>query len=150
MVERIKVKFHRENPQVLLPERESGGAGAYDVRAFLKEAITLEAGERAAIPTGLRVELPEDFILSVRPRSGLAIHHGITLVNSPGTVDSDYRGEIKILIINLGKSGFRVENGERIAQLVLERAYPIEWVEAQDELRESERGEKGFGSTGRV
>ncbi len=146
----VTVKFHRLETGVGLPERKSGGAGAYDIKAFLTEPLQLKPGERAAIPTGLKVEIPDGFILSVRPRSGLAINHGVTCINSPGTIDSDYRGEIKILTVNLGSEPFTVQKDERIAQLVLERAFQINWQEAQDDLAESERGENGFGSTGRI
>ena len=140
------VKYKKKYPDVVLPQKESSGAAGYDIRAYLKEPIEIISGGRAAISTGLMVEVPENFVLSVRPRSGWAINKGITLVNSPGTIDSDFRGEIHILMINHGASAVTVHNGDRIAQLLLEKSYNIEWME--DTLAESERGEQGFGSTG--
>ena len=105
-------------------------------------------GERASIPTGLRIELPEGYEAQVRPRSGLAIRHGVTILNAPGTIDSDYRGEIRVLLINHGLETFTIEPGDRIAQLVVAPVSRIVWQQAES-LEESGRGEGGFGSTGR-
>ena len=107
----------------------------------------LAPGERAAIPSGIAIALPHGFEAQVRPRSGLALNHGVTVLNAPGTVDADYRGEIKVILINLGRSSFVVERGMRIAQIVVARIEPVRW-RVSDTLPASERGEGGFGSTG--
>ena len=109
--------------------------------------MVLAPGERALVPTGLAVEIPAGWEGQVRPRSGLAARHGLGLVNSPGTIDSDYRGEIKVILIHLGQEPFTLKRGERMAQLVLQRVERVEWQEARD-LADSERGEGGFGSSG--
>lgn len=145
----IIIEFEKLHKDAEIPERKSQGAGAYDIRACLDEPVTLLPGERAAVPTGLRVQVPEEYILSVRPRSGLALHDGVTLINSPGTIDSDYRGEVKVLIVNLGQQKVEITHSERIAQVILERAFPVDWVETTRGLSKTERGEGGFGSTGR-
>jgi len=121
-----------------------------DVRAAVPEddPILLQAGERAMIPTGLSVAIPQGYEIQVRPRSGLAAKHGLTCLNTPGTIDSDYRGEIKVILVNLGQSAFTINRGERIAQLVLAPVTQLAWEEV-DELDETERGEGGFGSTGK-
>ena len=116
--------------------------------AFLEESITLKPMERALIPTGLFFEIPEGFEIQVRARSGLAIKNGITCVNSPGTIDSDYRGEVKVILINLGSEDFVINNGDRIAQLVVSPVTIGNFVKA-DFLEDSERGDGGFGSTGK-
>ena len=118
-----------------------------DLRAAVEDPITLAPGERASIPTGIAIALPAGYECQVRPRSGLAMKHGISMVNNPGTVDEDYRGEIGVLLINHGDEPFRIERGERIAQIVIARYERIEWNEVND-LPESIRGEGGFGSTG--
>ena len=130
-----------------LPKYESKWASGFDVRAQLSEAITLEPGERTLVPTGLSMEIPEGYEVQARPRSGLAIKKGIGLVNSPGTIDADYRGEIKIIIINLGQDAFVVEDQERIAQLVLAPVVQAQFEEVE-ELSDTDRGAGGFGSTG--
>lgn len=119
-----------------------------DLRANLSEPITLQPLERTLIPTGLFIQLPQGYEGQVRPRSGMAIKHGITVINSPGTIDSDYRGEIRIPIVNLSQEAFTIEDGERIAQLVIAQHALIEW-DAVEVLEESERGTGGFGHTGR-
>lgn len=119
-----------------------------DVRANIDEAVVLRPLERAMIPTGLSIELPEGYEMQIRPRSGLAAKHGITVLNSPGTIDADYRGEIRVILVNLSNEEFRIEAGERIAQMVVARHEQVEW-ELTEELGESERGEGGFGSTGK-
>jgi len=121
-----------------------------DVRAAVsqEEPILLQAGERAMIPTGLSVAIPQGYEIQVRPRSGLAAKHGLTCLNTPGTIDSDYRGEIKVILINLGQDAFTIQRGERIAQLVLAPVTQLAWIEV-DALDETDRGAGGFGSTGR-
>lgn len=146
--QKICVIFHKCHPYVEIPARQTGGSAGYDIKAFLENSVSLNPGQRIAIPTGIRVELPAGFVLSVRPRSGLAINHGITMINSPGTIDADFRGEIKILMVNLGLEPYVIHNGDRIAQVLLEKIFEIEWSEAQ-ELEQTKRGDQGFGSTGR-
>lgn len=118
------------------------------MRAFIPEDITLKPLERKAIPTGLFIELPQGYEAQLRPRSGLAFNHGISLPNSPATIDSDYRGEIKVILINLSNQDFVVKNGERIAQMIIAKYEQITWAEVA-ELSETERGSGGFGHTGR-
>ena len=118
-----------------------------DLRAFLPEMVSLEPGERKLIPTGISIELPEGYEAQVRARSGLALHHGIGMVNGVGTIDRDYRGEIGVLLINLGSEAFPIQNGDRIAQLVLAPVTRAQWTEV-DDLETTRRGEGGFGSTG--
>lgn len=118
-----------------------------DLRANITEPITLEPLQRVLVPTGLYIALPEGFECQVRPRSGLAVKHGITVLNSPGTVDADYRGELRTLLVNLSDKAFVIEPGERIAQMVIARHEHVEWEEVEV-LDETERGEGGFGSTG--
>lgn len=130
-----------------LPGYASEGSSGLDIRASLEQPICLEPGKIKFIPTGLAVSIPSGYEIQVRPRSGLALHHGIGMVNSPGTIDSDYRGEIGIILINWGEKPFVVENGDRIAQMVLCRTYRAEIVEVQ-ELDQTHRGEGGFGHTG--
>lgn len=142
-----KIKFTVENGAKIPTYQTSGAAGA-DISAFIKEDIVLHPFERAMIPTGIKIAIQDGFEVQVRPRSGLAAKNGVTVLNTPGTIDSDYRGEIKVILINLGKDDFVVKNGERIAQLV---ASPVTQAvfEKADSLGETERGEKGFGSTGK-
>ena len=130
-----------------LPQYETGQAAGLDVRANITESITLGPLERALVPTGLYVELPEGYEMQVRPRSGLAAKHGLSLVNSPGTVDPDYRGEIKVILVNLSNTPYELKPGERVAQLVVARFTRVEW-ESVEVLDETERGAGGFGSTG--
>ncbi len=133
-----------------LPAYETSGSAGMDVRAAVPvaEPITLKPGERAMVPTGLSVAIPEGYEIQVRPRSGLAAKHGLTCLNTPGTIDSDYRGEIKVILINLGAEAFVIQRGERIAQLVLAPVTRLAWSEV-DALDETARGAGGFGSTGR-
>lgn len=131
-----------------LPRYATPLSAGMDVRANIDEAVTLRPLERAMIPTGLSIELPEGYEMQIRPRSGLAAKHGITVLNSPGTIDADYRGEIRVILVNLSNEEFRIEAGERIAQMVVARHEQVEW-ELAEELAESERGEGGFGSTGK-
>jgi dUTP pyrophosphatase len=140
----VKIINHSPYP---LPQYETAGSAGLDLRANITEPITLGSLERTLVPTGLFIELPQGFEAQVRPRSGLAIKKGLTLVNSPGTIDSDYRGEIKIILVNLSNQPQAVEPGERIAQMVIARYEQVEWAEAAS-LSETERGAGGFGSTG--
>ncbi|MBC6990988.1 MULTISPECIES: dUTP diphosphatase [Hymenobacter] len=130
-----------------LPSYQTAHAAGMDVRANLEEAVTLKPLQRALIPTGLFLEIPVGYEAQVRPRSGLAYKHGIGLVNSPGTIDADYRGELKVLLVNLSADEFVVQDGERIAQLVVARHETVEW-QAVEELTETGRGAGGYGSTG--
>ena len=131
-----------------LPAYETIGSAGMDVRAAVsqEEPILLQAGERAMIPTGLSVAIPQGYEIQVRPRSGLAAKHGLTCLNTPGTIDSDYRGEIKVILINLGQDAFTIQRGERIAQLVLAPVTQLAWIEV-GALDETDRGAGGFGST---
>ncbi|MCB0712253.1 MAG: dUTP diphosphatase [Ignavibacteriae bacterium] len=131
-----------------LPSYATDGAAGMDLRAAVDRPITLAPGERASVPTGIAIALPRGFECQVRPRSGLAMKHGISMVNNPGTVDEDYRGEIGVLLINHGEEPFTIERGERIAQIVIARYERITW-EMVGELPESNRGSGGFGSTGK-
>lgn len=133
--------------QHALPSYETIASAGMDLRANLAEAIILQPMERALIPTGLFMELPIGYEAQVRPRSGLALKKGITCLNSPGTIDADYRGEVGVILANLSKETFVVENGERIAQMVIAKHERAEWIEVE-ELTETERGAGGFGSTG--
>lgn len=140
----IKIINKSQHP---LPNYETIASAGMDLRANLSKPITLNPLERAIIKTGLFIELPIGFEAQVRPRSGLAAKKGITVLNSPGTVDADYRGEIGVILVNLSNEAFVVENGERIAQLIIAKHERAEWIEVQ-ELSETSRGEGGFGSTG--
>lgn len=133
-----------------LPEYATALSAGLDLRARLDGPVVLEPGERRLIPTGLHIELPEGYEAQVRPRSGLAYKHGLTVLNAPGTIDADYRGEIGVLLVHHGQAAFTIEPGERIAQLVVARYSRVEWVPVQDtaELALSERGAGGFGHTG--
>ena len=130
-----------------LPQYETALAAGLDVRANITESITLGPLERTLVPTGLFIELPEGYEMQVRPRSGLAAKHGLSLVNAPGTIDADYRGEIKVILVNLSNTPYELKPGERVAQLVVSQFTRIEW-EPDEELGETERGTGGFGSTG--
>ncbi|MDD4669782.1 MAG: dUTP diphosphatase [Bacteroidales bacterium] len=130
------------------PEYATKYSAGMDLKANITEPITLGPLQRAMVPTGLFIELPEGYEAQIRPRSGLAAKYGISVTNSPGTIDADYRGEIKVLLVNLSADPFVINHGERIAQMVIARHEKVEWQEAES-LEESERGEGGFGSTGR-
>lgn len=141
----VKVINKSKHP---LPEYATIMAAGLDLKANLDNAILLKPMQRELVSTGLFIELPEGYEAQIRPRSGLASKHGITVLNSPGTVDADYRGEIKVLLINLSGSDFQVSDGERIAQMVVSQHAQVAW-KAVTELKESERGDGGFGSTGK-
>ncbi|WP_339611140.1 dUTP diphosphatase [uncultured Planktosalinus sp.] len=130
-----------------LPHYETIASAGMDLRAFIQESVTLQPLERAIIKTGLHIELPVGTEAQVRPRSGLAAKKGVTVLNAPGTIDADYRGEIGVILVNLSNEAFTVENGERIAQLVIARHERAEWMQVKT-LSETSRGEGGFGSTG--
>jgi dUTP pyrophosphatase len=131
-----------------LPNYETRQSAGMDLRANLSEAVTIGSLERAIIPTGLFIELPVGYEAQIRPRSGLAAKKGITVLNSPGTIDADYRGEIKVILVNLSKEEFRIEDGERIAQMIVASHERVQWESALT-LAETERGAGGFGSTGK-
>jgi dUTP pyrophosphatase len=130
-----------------LPAYATEGSAGMDLHANIHESITLQPLERSLIPTGLRIQLPQGYEAQVRPRSGLALKRGLTCLNSPGTIDSDYRGEIGVILVNLGNEVQTIERGERIAQLVIAQYTQITWT-AVNNLAQSERGTSGFGSTG--
>jgi len=141
----VKVINKSKNP---LPNYETIGSAGMDLRANLEEAIVLAPMERKLVPTGLFVEIPLGYEGQIRPRSGLSIKHGITLINCVGTIDSDYRGEIKIPVVNLSNETFTIEHGERVAQFVLAAHGMVEWS-LEESLNDTKRGAGGFGSTGR-
>ena len=143
----MKVKIVNHSP-FALPAYATAFSAGMDLRADLQEPIVLGSLERALVPTGLHIELPAGFEAQIRPRSGLAARHGISIVNAPGTIDADYRGEIKVVLVNLSKEPFTVQPGERIAQMVVARHETVEW-EPVETLEESDRGSGGFGSTGK-
>lgn len=151
MEDKIIIKVKRittEYNDIDLPHYTTHGSAGMDIRAAVKDEMILKAGQIDLIPTNLIVEIPEGFEIQVRPRSGLAVKHGIGILNSPGTIDSDYRGEIKIIMMNFSKEDFVIKRGERIAQLVVSKVYKAE-LEESDELIETKRGQGGFGHTGR-
>ena len=131
-----------------LPEYATVSAAGMDLRAFIDSPIELQPLERKLIPTGLFIELSVGFEAQIRPRSGLAFKHGITVLNSPGTIDADYRGEVKVLLVNISNEKFVINDGERIAQMVIAKHEQVNW-QLTDELTESERSAGGFGSTGK-
>ena len=143
----MKVKIVNRSPYPL-PAYATALSAGMDLRADLQEPLVLGTLERAMVPTGLYIELPAGFEAQIRPRSGLAAKHGISIVNAPGTVDADYRGEIRVILVNLSNEPFTVEPGERIAQMVVARHEQVEW-ESVEALSESGRGSGGFGSTGK-
>ncbi len=140
----IRIVNHSKHP---LPAYETSASAGMDLRANLDTSITLKPLERALVPTGLFVEIPAGYEAQIRPRSGLAIRHGITLLNAPGTIDADYRGEIRIILVNLSGEEYTVKDGDRIAQMVIAEHKIVRWV-AVERLNHSERGAGGFGHTG--
>jgi dUTP pyrophosphatase len=141
----VRLAHARDLP---LPRAESRGAAGVDLRAAIEAPVRLDPGERRLIPTGLCIALPGGFEAQVRPRSGLALRHGILIPNSPGTIDADYRGEIQVLLMNAGSEPFQISRGDRIAQLVVAAFVRPEWVEVES-LDVTDRGDGGFGHTGR-
>lgn len=145
----MKIQFkklpHAED--LPLPSYESEFAAGIDIRAALKEPLTLKPGERKLVPSGLKMAMPQGYEAQIRPRSGLAYRNGITMLNTPGTIDADYRGELKMLAVNLGNEPFTINHGDRIAQMVIAPVIQAEVSEVKD-LSKTERGDGGFGSTG--
>ena len=148
-MERVKIhiKRLRKDPLVALPQYMTEGSSGMDLFACLQTELTLQPGERRLIPTGVSVAIPEGFEGQMRPRSGLAIRNGIGLINAPGTIDADYRGEIAALLINFGNEPFTVRNGDRIAQMIISRVFRATWEEVED-LPPTQRQGGGFGHTG--
>jgi len=141
------LRVKKKHEKVPLPRYETGGSAGLDIRAFIPSDLAIQPMERAKIPTGLFLEIPEGYEAQVRPRSGLALKWGITVLNSPGTIDSDYRGELEVILVNTGSESFTVKNGDRIAQMVISPVVRVSISEAE-RLSETERGSGGFGSTG--
>lgn len=131
-----------------LPEYATALSAGMDLRANIDEPVTLRPLQRSLIPTGIYIQLPEGYEAQIRPRSGLAVKHGISIVNSPGTIDADYRGEIRVILVNLSDEDFIINDGERICQMVIARHTRVEWLQV-DDLDETERGSGGFGHTGK-
>lgn len=145
----IKIKrLSDEFKDIPLPVYATRGSAGLDIAAAVKEDIIIPKGKIGFVPTDFSVEIPEGYEIQVRPRSGLAVKHGITVLNSPGTIDSDYRGEVKIILINLGEQDYKISRGERIAQLVVSKVYQAKFTEV-DDLNDSHRGEGGFGHSGK-
>lgn len=141
----VKIRNESNNP---LPAYQTSHSAGMDLHAFVEEEIHLSPGDRMLIPTGLFIELPEGFEAQIRPRSGLALKYGITVLNSPGTIDADYRGEIKVLLINHSKEAFSIKSGDRIAQMIVAKHETVRWEQGKD-LSETERGAGGYGSSGK-
>lgn len=146
-MDKVEVKIIN-NSGHSLPAYSTESSAGMDVRACLKEPVVLQPLQRALIPTGLRIQLPQGYECQIRPRSGLALKHGISLVNTPGTIDADYRGEIGVIMINLSNEPFTVNDGERICQMVVTRYSHTTWIPVE-QLDDTERGDGGFGHTGR-
>ncbi len=144
----VKVLFKRLDPKAQIPKYKTNGSSGLDLMALIEDPIKIKAQESALIPTGISIAIPQDTEIQIRPRSGLAAKSSISVLNTPGTIDSDYRGEIKIILFNHGKKEFTVNNNDRIAQMVLMPILKIEFKEV-DELPETLRGSGGFGSTGK-
>jgi dUTP pyrophosphatase len=145
----IKVKkISEQYNDIPLPEYETSGASGMDIRAAIDDELIIKSGSYGLIPTNLSVEIPKGYEIQVRGRSGLAVRHGIGILNAPGTIDSDYRGEIKIILFNFGQQDFVIKRGDRIAQLVLSRVNFINW-ETTEKISKSKRGKGGFGHTGK-
>ena len=142
-----KIQIKKLSDSVLIPKYETLGSSGMDIAAFIKNSITINPGEKALVPTGFSIAIPRGYEVQIRPRSGLAAKRNITVLNTPGTIDSDYRGEIKIILINLGREKFIIENGDRIAQMIICPVIQLDLEEVK-ELSDTERGSGGFGSTG--
>lgn len=143
----VKIKRIREGSDIPLPRYMTSHSAGMDLYADIEGEMILNLGERKLIPTGIAIALPDGFEAQIRPRSGLAINHGITLLNSPGTIDADYRGEISVIMINLGDNSFTIKRGDRIGQMVINKIFHASWEEAE-ELDNTKRGSGGFGHTG--
>lgn len=151
MSETVDVKIKRLNDDfgdIPIPGYSTSGSAGMDIRAAVTDEVIIEPGTIILVPTNLSVEIPNGYEIQVRPRSGLAANHGIGILNSPGTIDSDYRGEIKIILINLSKDRFTVKRGDRIAQLIISKVYTANLIQVEN-LNNSHRGEGGFGHTGK-
>ena len=144
-MQRVKIINNSDLP---LPQYQTELSAGMDIPAYIESSVTLQPGDRTLIPTGLFLEIPPGYEMQIRPRSGLALKHGITVLNSPGTVDADYRGEIKVLLINHGQEPFIISKGDRIAQMILAKHELISW-EATSQLNTTERGDGGYGSSGK-
>lgn len=144
MIPSIPIKNLSDNP---LPAYATPGSSGLDIRAYLLEPVTLHPLQRTLVDTGLYLEIPQGWEAQIRPRSGLAIKQGLTCLNTPGTIDSDYRGEIKVILVNLGQEAQTIQSGDRVAQMVFQKVQTIQWEEVH-ELEETERGAGGFGHTG--
>ena len=144
----VKVLIKKLNPSVQLPSYKTNGASGMDLMAFIEKPISLEPGKSCLVPTGLSVAFPEEYEIQIRPRSGLAAKKNISVLNTPGTIDSDYRGELKIILFNHSSENFIINNNDRVAQMVLTPIIKME-LEETNELPESIRGKGGFGSTGK-
>ena len=144
----VKVLFKKLNPSVQLPSYKTNGASGMDLMACIEKPINLEPGKSCLVPTGLSVAFPKEYEIQIRPRSGLAAKTNISVLNTPGTIDSDYRGEIKIILFNHGGENFKINNSDRVAQMVLTPIIKME-LEETNELPDSIRGKGGFGSTGK-
>ena len=144
----VKVFIKKLNPSVQLPSYKTGGASGMDLMAFIEEPIELKPGKSCLVPTGLSVAFSKEYEIQIRPRSGLAAKKNISVLNTPGTIDSDYRGELKIILFNHGSENFMINNNDRVAQMVLTPIIKME-LEEKNELPETIRGEGGFGSTGK-
>tara|TARA_E500000075_G_scaffold65559_1_gene59161 strand:+ start:181 stop:618 length:438 start_codon:yes stop_codon:yes gene_type:complete len=144
----IKVLVKKKDPSVKLPSYKTNGASGMDLMAYIDKSIELKPGESCLVPTGLSVAFPEEYEIQIRPRSGLAAKNNISVLNTPGTIDSDYRGEIKVILFNHGNKDFKIDNNDRIAQMILTPVIKID-LEETNELPESIRGVGGFGSTGK-
>ena len=144
----IKVLVKKLEPSVKLPSYKTSGAAGMDLMAYIEKSIELKPGESSLVPTGLSVAFPEEYEIQIRPRSGLAAKNNISVLNTPGTIDSDYRGEIKVILFNHGKENFKINNNDRIAQMILTPVIKMD-LEETSELPESIRGTEGFGSTGK-
>lgn len=143
----VRIEVLPEARDLPLPEYATPGAAGLDLRAAVVEPVVLSPGERRVVPTGLKIAVPVGYEAQVRPRSGLAVHHGIALVNSPGTIDADYRGEVRVILVNLGSEPFLISRGDRIAQLVVAPVARVAW-EPVEAVEPTERGQGGFGHTG--
>jgi len=144
----LKIKYVNRCHDLEGPSRASAHAAGFDLRAAVDEPLSLQPGARAVVPTGITISIPPGYEGQVRPRSGLAAKHGVTILNAPGTIDADYRGEVGVILINHGEESFTIHRGDRIAQLVIAACVPCE-LEPADELDATERGGGGFGSSGR-
>ncbi|HOK50819.1 MAG: dUTP diphosphatase [Bacteroidales bacterium] len=147
MVDKVKIKIVNTSRHPL-PSYQTVLSAGMDLRAYIDEPITIPPMGRVLVPTGLFIELPEGYEAQIRPRSGMALKHGLTVLNSPGTIDADYRGEIKVILANLSQDPYVLQDGERICQMVVARHSVVEWVEV-DSLSSTTRGEGGFGHTGK-